>query len=80
MSSPIKQVPTPDATAASPVFQCWQQGYGIIRHSEATARQVQALAQKLVAAGQQPDADSVYRKLIAPVSYTHLTLPTILRV
>ena len=59
MSSPIKQVPTPDATAASPVFQCWQQGYGIIRHSEATARQVQALAQKLVAAGQQPDADSV---------------------
>src|SRR5690554_1645895 len=65
MSSPIKQVPTPDATAASPVFQCWQQGYGIIRHSETTARQVQALAQKLVAAGQQPDADSVYRKLIA---------------
>ncbi len=65
MSSPNEQITTPGAAATSPVFQCWQQGYGVIRHSETTASQVQALAQKLVAAGLQPDADSVYRKLIA---------------
>ncbi len=63
MSSPTS--PASSSDAASAAFQHWQQGYGVIRHSDTTALKVQALADKLVAAGHQPDTDTVYRKLAA---------------
>lgn len=63
MSSPTP--PASSSSAASAAFQHWQQGYGVIRHSDTTAQKVQALADKLVAAGHQPDTDTVYRKLAA---------------
>lgn len=65
MSSPIEQAPAPQRATPSSAFECWQQGYGIIRHSEKTATDVRALARKMVETGLQPDEDTVYRKLIA---------------
>jgi phosphoketolase len=65
MSSPVKQVPASDPAATSQAARCWQQGYGVVRHSAETAGKVERLAQALVAAGHQPDTDTVYRKLIA---------------
>lgn len=63
MSSPTSPASSPEAAASA--FRHWQQGYGAVQHTEETARQVQALAEKLVEAGHQPDADTVYRKLAA---------------
>lgn len=65
MSSPINQADALNTAANDSVFECWRQGYGVIRHSDDTAANVQALAANLVAGGFQPDADTVYRKLIA---------------
>ncbi len=65
MSSPIEQAPAPNEATPGSAFQCWQQGYGVIRHSEQTSARVRELAVKLVSAGHQPDEDTVYRKLIA---------------
>ena len=65
MSSPIEQAPAPNEATPGSAFQCWQQGYGVIRHSEQTSARVRELAGKLVSAGHQPDEDTVYRKLIA---------------
>ncbi|MDR9424545.1 MAG: xylulose 5-phosphate 3-epimerase [Marinobacter sp.] len=63
MSSPTSQASSSDAANAA--FQHWKQGYGVIRHSDTTALSAQKLAEKLVAAGHQPDTDTVYRKLAA---------------
>lgn len=63
MSSPTSQASSSDAANAA--FQHWKQGYGVIRHSDTTALNVQKLADKLVAGGHQPDTDTVYRKLAA---------------
>ncbi|HLV78068.1 MAG TPA: xylulose 5-phosphate 3-epimerase [Marinobacter sp.] len=63
MSSP--NTPAPPAHPSAGAFERWQQGFGVIRHSDATVRRVQALAEDLVAAGHQPDPDCVYRKLTA---------------
>lgn len=63
MSSPVTPefASVPDAGSAA--WQRWQTGYGVIRHSAETGVRVQALAKKLVAAGRQPDHDTVYQKL-----------------
>jgi len=63
MSSPTS--PASSSDAANAAFQHWKQGYGVIRHSDTTALSAQKLAEKLVAAGHQPDTDTVYRKLAA---------------
>ncbi|MDX5335855.1 MAG: xylulose 5-phosphate 3-epimerase [Marinobacter sp.] len=63
MPSPNVQAPSPAAADNSAAYQRWQQGYGVIRHSEDTEARVQALARKLVADGLQPNTDTVYQKL-----------------
>lgn len=63
MPSPNVQAPSPAAACNSAAYQRWQQGYGVIRHSEDTEARVQVLARKLVADGLQPDTDTVYQKL-----------------
>jgi len=62
MSSPD---PSASSEANSNAFRYWRQGYGVVQHSDQTAQQVQHLAERLVAEGFQPDADTVYRKLAA---------------
>ncbi|XKH01977.1 xylulose 5-phosphate 3-epimerase [Marinobacter nauticus] len=62
MSSPD---PSASSEANSNAYRYWRQGYGVVRHSEQTAQQVQRLAERLVAKGFQPDADTVYQKLAA---------------
>ena len=63
MSSPITPGSTTAPANASAAWQRWQKGYGVIRHSAETQASVQALAEKLVSAGHQPDTDTVYQKL-----------------
>lgn len=63
MSSPITPGSTTASADTSAARQRWQKGYGVIRHSAGTEASVQALAEKLVAAGHQPDTDTVYQKL-----------------
>ncbi|MBW0147761.1 xylulose 5-phosphate 3-epimerase [Marinobacter arenosus] len=53
------------ATPADPAYQAWRQGYGVIRHSDATCSHVCSLANRLVEAGLQPDTQTVFRKLAA---------------
>ena len=62
MSSPD---PSDSSEETSNAFRHWQQGYGVVQHSEHTASRVRTLAGQLVAGGFQPDADTVYRKLAA---------------
>lgn len=57
--------PDPAQGSGPDAYACWQQGYGVIEHSEATLTRVQNLAERLVSAGHQPDTDTVYRKLAA---------------
>ncbi|RBW49099.1 xylulose 5-phosphate 3-epimerase [Marinobacter sp. F3R11] len=54
--------PTLPETASSG-YERWRQGYGVIQHTETTCDHVRALASRLVAAGHQPDTETVYRKL-----------------
>ncbi|MFO8142809.1 MAG: xylulose 5-phosphate 3-epimerase, partial [Marinobacter sp.] len=63
MSSPITPGSTTAPANASAAWQRWQKGYGVIRHSTETEASVQALAEKLVTGGHQPDTDTVYQKL-----------------
>lgn len=65
MPSPIQSQPAPTTGHARPEFDLWRQGYGVIQHSEVTHAQVQALAERLVQRGLQPDTEAVYRKLAA---------------
>ncbi|PSF05155.1 xylulose 5-phosphate 3-epimerase [Marinobacter fuscus] len=65
MSSPAESTHTLCGSPDGSLFECWQKGYGVIRHTPQTITRVEALASALVCAGHQPDTDSVYRKLIA---------------
>ncbi|QSP95289.1 xylulose 5-phosphate 3-epimerase [Marinobacter salinisoli] len=66
MHTPTRQpAPTPDSGPTGSACHLWRKGYGVIEHSEATCARVESLAQRLIAAGLQPDANTVYRKLIA---------------
>ncbi len=51
--------------ASDPDFAHWAQGYGLIRHSEATQLQVHALARRLCEQGLQADTAAVFRLLAA---------------
>ncbi|MDF0749281.1 xylulose 5-phosphate 3-epimerase [Marinobacter sp. 71-i] len=63
MSSPTQHDATENTGSPVPPYEHWRRGYGVIRHSEATCEQARALAKELVAAGHQPDTDTVFRKL-----------------
>ena len=63
MPLPIQTAAVNHAASDCPDFRRWCDGYGVIQHNEATQHQVSALAEHLVAAGHQPDAATVYRKL-----------------
>ncbi|HSH14328.1 MAG TPA: hypothetical protein VLA15_11275, partial [Desulfurivibrionaceae bacterium] len=65
MPSPTQAPPAPPTGQNRPHYDLWRQGYGVIQHSEATRARVEALAERLVQRGLQPDADTVYRKLVA---------------
>ncbi|MBS8240436.1 xylulose 5-phosphate 3-epimerase [Marinobacter lipolyticus] len=53
------------SSPSHPDFDLWHQGYGVIRHSPTTCIRAKALAEQLVADGQQPDTATVFRKLMA---------------
>ncbi|WP_372986259.1 xylulose 5-phosphate 3-epimerase [Marinobacter sp.] len=65
MPSPTQSQPVPGTGHSRPAYDLWRRGYGVVRHSEATCAQVQALAERLVQRGLQPDTEAVYRKLVA---------------
>ncbi len=66
MSSPFADLQALDEQAArSPAFRRWRDGYGVVRHLVETQEQVLRLADALVAAGLQPDRDSVFEQLAA---------------
>jgi len=65
MPSPTQVQPTPTTGQHRPEYDRWRHGYGVIQHSDSTCTQVEALAQRLVQRGLQPDTESVYRKLVA---------------
>ncbi|WP_297793233.1 xylulose 5-phosphate 3-epimerase [uncultured Marinobacter sp.] len=52
-------------TSGCPDFELWRHGYGAIQHSPTTCTSVKAMADQLVADGQQPDTATVFRKLCA---------------
>lgn len=46
-----------------PDYRRWCEGYGVIEHTDTTRQQARLLAERLVAAGHQPDTATVFRKL-----------------
>ena len=63
MPSPIQPAPVDHTAPDCPDYRHWCEGYGAIQHTDITKHQVRVLAEHLVAAGHQPDAATVYRKL-----------------
>jgi len=57
--------PSASSGTISNAFRHWQQGYGVVQHSEQTVQRIKTLANQLVVSGFQPDIDTVYRKLAA---------------
>lgn len=53
------------SSTGHPEFELWRHGYGVIRHSPTTCTRARAMAEALVANGQQPDTEAVFRKLSA---------------
>ncbi|WP_203299434.1 xylulose 5-phosphate 3-epimerase [Marinobacter sediminum] len=56
---------SPGSASTLSAYDYWQQGYGVIRHTENTCAQARMLAERLVSRGLQPDTDTVFRKLAA---------------
>ncbi|SFR47252.1 Phosphoketolase [Marinobacter gudaonensis] len=63
MSSPTESAPEDPRAPECPEYRHWSDGYGVIQHSDATRHQVRLLAERLVAAGHQPDTTTVFARL-----------------